>query len=144
MIEAQSNSKRNNPKDAIAAQAEIRELIRQSSDEWGELNELYKKEARKKKSKFTSEELEVQNALVTQLYAEIEKVKEAQMQGYARGGALEEGISVNLTALAALDSMDIYQSSDGESKRGSCCCGVLDAQVSIGLELTYFYVTSQN
>lgn len=63
LIEEQSNSKRNNPKEAIAAQAEIRELIRQASDEWSELNEMYKKEARKKKSKFTQEELEVQQAL---------------------------------------------------------------------------------
>lgn len=63
LIDEQSNSKRNNPKEAIAAQAEIRELIRQAGDEWGELNELYKKEARKKKSKFTLEELEVQQAL---------------------------------------------------------------------------------
>ncbi len=52
-----------NPKEAIASQAEIRELIRQAGDEWSELNELYKKEARKKKSKFTPEELEVQQAL---------------------------------------------------------------------------------
>ena len=51
LIEEQSASKRNNPKEAIAAQADIRELIRQASDEWSELNDLYKKEARKKKSK---------------------------------------------------------------------------------------------
>ena len=63
LIEEQNASKRNNPKEAIAAQAEIRELIRQAQDEWGELNEMYKKEARKKKSKFTQEELEVQQAL---------------------------------------------------------------------------------
>ncbi|KAL7480416.1 hypothetical protein ACHAW6_006107 [Cyclotella cf. meneghiniana] len=115
MMGEQSNSKRTNPKEAIAAQAEIRELIRQSSDEWAELNELYKKEARKKKSKFTPEELEVQNALVVQLHAEIEKVKEAQLQGYANRSAVEEGIKVNLGALAALDSMDIYQSDDQTS-----------------------------
>ena len=63
LIEEQSESRRINPKEAIAAQAEIRELIRQASDEWGELNEMYKKEARKRKSKFTPEELEVQQAL---------------------------------------------------------------------------------
>ena len=63
LIEEQNASKRNNPKEAIAAQAEIRELIRQAQDEWGELNDMYKKEARKKKSKFTQEELEVQQAL---------------------------------------------------------------------------------
>lgn len=51
------------PKEAIAANAEVRELVRQAGDEWAELNELYKREARKKKSKFTPEELEVQQSL---------------------------------------------------------------------------------
>ena len=103
----QMNSNRTNPKEAIAAQAEIRELIRQSSDEWSELNELYKRESRKKKSKFTPEELEVQNTLVVQLSKEIEKVREAQLQGYMNRSGLDEGIQFNLGALAALDSMDM-------------------------------------
>jgi hypothetical protein len=107
MQDEQLNSKRTNPKEAIAAQAEIRELIRQSSDEWAELNELYKKESRKKKSKFTVEELEVQNTLVVQLSKEIEKVRDVQLQGYANRSGLEDGIQVNLGALAALDSMDM-------------------------------------
>lgn len=107
MQEEQIQSKRTNPKEAIAAQAEIRELIRQSADEWGELNELYKRESRKKKSKFTPEELEVQNTLVVQLNKEIEKVRDVQLQGYAARSGLEEGIQVNLGALAALDSMDM-------------------------------------
>ncbi|KAL7529911.1 hypothetical protein ACHAWF_003156 [Thalassiosira exigua] len=114
LIEEQTNSKRNNPKEAIAAQAEIRELIRQASDEWAELNEMYKKEARKKKSKFTQEELEVQQALVMQLKQEIEKVKEAQGAGYARGGAAEQNIQLNLGALAALDAADL--SNNGRAK----------------------------
>ena len=107
MQEEQIQSKRTNPKEAIAAQAEIRELIRQCSDEWGELNELYKRESRKKKSKFSAEELEVQNTLVVQLNKEIEKVRDVQLQGYAARSGLEEGIQVNLGALAALDSMDM-------------------------------------
>ena len=70
-------------------------------------SELYKRESRKKKSKFSPEELEVQNTLVVQLSKEIEKVKDAQLQGYANRSSLEEGIQVNLGALAALDSMDM-------------------------------------
>ena len=101
------------PKVKIAAQAEIRELVRQAQDEWSELNEMYKKEARKKKSKFTPEELEVQQALVMQLNAEIEKVKDVQMAGYSRGGAVDKGVKLNLGALAALDAVD-FQSASGE------------------------------
>lgn len=75
-----------NAKDIIKAQAEIREHIRQAQDEWKLMDEIYKKEARKKKSKFTIEELEVQAELVKRLYVEIEKVKDTQARGYARGG----------------------------------------------------------
>jgi SYP7 family syntaxin len=76
-----------NAKEIIKLQAEIREQIRQGSDEWTEMEAIYKKEARKKKSKFTTEELEVQSELIRRLYVEIEKVKEAQMRGYAKNSA---------------------------------------------------------
>jgi len=116
LIEEQSSSKRSNPKEAIAAQAEIRELIRQASDEWSELNDMYKKEARKKKSKFTTEELEVQQALVMELNKQIESVKEAQLAGYGRGGAMEQTVQLNLGALAALDAADL-SNNDGTNTK---------------------------
>lgn len=107
------------PKVKIATQAEIRELVRQAQDEWSELNEMYKKEARKKKSKFTPEELETQQSLVMELQAQIEKVKDVQMAGYySRGGMVDEGVTLNLGALAALDAVD-FDSANGEL---ICCC----------------------
>lgn len=112
LIEQQSNAVSLNPKDSITAQAEIREVIRQASDEWNELNEIYKKEARKKKSKFTEEELEVQQALVMQLKQEIDKVKDAQQGGYARGGATLQNSKLNLGALAALDAADLSRNGE--------------------------------
>jgi hypothetical protein len=124
LIEAQNNSKKLNPKEVIAAQAEIREVIRQASDEWAEINELYKNEARKKKSKFTPEELEVQQALVTQLKSEIDKVKEGQLATHARGGMAEQqNVQLNLSALAALDAVDFSMESttgggNGKKKQG--------------------------
>ena len=75
-----------NPTQLIKLQAEIREEIRQANDEWKELDAIYKREARKKRSKFTPEELETQAQLVQQLYEQIEKVREAQMAGFARAG----------------------------------------------------------
>ena len=50
---------------------------------------------------------------VMQLLAEIEKVKDAQLAGYAKGGggssaATNEKIHLNLNALAALDAADFY------------------------------------
>jgi SYP7 family syntaxin len=80
-----------NAKEIIKMQAEVRENLRQATEEWKEMDAIYKKEARKKKSKFTVEELEVQQELVRRLHAEIEKIKEAQMRGYSKtrdtGGA---------------------------------------------------------
>ena len=75
-----------NAKDIIKMQAEVRENIRQATDEWKQLEKLYKKEARKKKSKFSPEELEVQSELVKRLYAKIEEVKNIQTKGYSKSG----------------------------------------------------------
>lgn len=89
-----------NAKEIIKTQAEIREQIRQSTDEWRELEGIYKKEARKKKSKFSPEELEIQSELVRRLYAEIEKVKDAQMKGYAKTRAPDAAAALNTKAMA--------------------------------------------
>jgi hypothetical protein len=45
-----------------------------------------------------------------QLLAEIEKVKDAQLAGYAKGASasINEKIQLNLNALAALDAADFY------------------------------------
>jgi hypothetical protein len=75
-----------NPTQLIKLQAEIREEIRQTQDEWKELDAIYKREARKKRSKFTPEELETQAQLVQQLFEQVEKIRQAQMAGFARGG----------------------------------------------------------
>jgi hypothetical protein len=80
-----------NARELIQLQSQVREGLRQAGDEWNEMDAIYKKEARKKKSKFTTEELEVQSELVRRLYVELDKVKNAQMRGYAKdqqGGAL--------------------------------------------------------
>ena len=51
-----------------------------------------------------------QSPRVMQLLAEIDKVKDAQLAGYAKGGsaANNEKIQLNLNALAALDAADFY------------------------------------
>ena len=70
------------------------------------MDEIYKTEVRKKRSKFTPEELEIQLELVRRLHAEIEKIKEAQMRGYARGRTPDVAVSLNSKALA---SIGMYQ-----------------------------------
>jgi len=103
----------NNPKEVIARQAEIREEIRQAEDEWKEMQGLYKREARKKRSKFTTEQLEVQQTLVQRLNAEIEKVKEAQTQGYVKRDKADDAVKLNVAALASLNSTDFNGAQGG-------------------------------
>lgn len=87
-----------NAKEMIKLQAEIRENIRQASDEWKEMDEIYKKEARKKKSKFTVEELNAQSEFCQKLHNELEKVKEAQMRGYAKNRNPSASVALNTKA----------------------------------------------
>ena len=47
-----------------------------------------------------------------QLNQEIEKVKEAQLAGFSRGGQMEQNVQLNLGALAALEAVDL--SNNGE------------------------------
>ena len=105
-----------------------------SSEEWNEINELYKNEARKKKSKFTPEELEVQQALVMQLKSEIDKVKEGQLAAHARGGMLgeQQNVQLNLSALAALDAVDFStESGGGGGGNGKMRCLVCSAYMTL-------------
>lgn len=92
-----------NPKEVIVMQNEIREEIRVINEEWEEMNKIYRKEARKRKSKFTPEELEIQKTLVERLGEEIEKMKEVQMRGFGGGGA---------AAMKGLDSSPLHQAVD--------------------------------
>ena len=101
----------NNPKEIIARQAGIREEIRQASDDWKELDGIYKNEAKKRKSKFSQEDLELQHVLVQRLYAQIDSVKESQMKGYAPGAGEDLAANLNLKALAALDTTQFGTSS---------------------------------
>jgi hypothetical protein len=94
-----------NAKEVIKIQADVREQIRVATEEWNEMDTIYKKEARKKKSKFTLEELEIQSELVRRLQHEIEKVKDAQMRGYAKKGNTPEG---NTVASNLLNAKPLY------------------------------------
>merc|ERR1712154_688375 len=93
----------NNPKEAIQRRTAIREEIRQAEDEWAELNGLYESEVRKRCSKFTQEQLDVQQTLVQRLYAELEKVKELQAMGYTKGNRDDIAAQLNTQALTNID-----------------------------------------
>ena len=116
-----------NAKEIIALQAQVRETIRQAGDEWNEMDAIYKKEARKKKSKFTPEELEVQSELVRRLQAELEKVKEAQLRGYSSGA----GTGRDASTAVSLNTKTMYSDA---GKTVCACVPCVSVCVSGGLQ----------
>jgi len=96
-----------NPNEVIKSKSMMREEIRQASEEWKEMEQLYKAEARKRKSKFTKEQLDIQQTLVHRLNAEIEKVRDMQAQGYARRDTDDVAAKMNVQALVSLNATDL-------------------------------------
>lgn len=98
-------------KDVIARRAQVREELRQANDEWTEMDELYKNEARKKRSKFTREELEIQQTLVQRLRVEIDKLSgalQSQQQQYHQTGRGErDDVVASAANVQALSSVDV-------------------------------------
>jgi len=80
----------NNPKEVIARQTEMREEMRKAQEEWNTLNGIYLNEARKKRSKFSQDQLNAQQESVRRIAEELEKVKQAQMAGYAKNNTSKE------------------------------------------------------
>ena len=117
-LKEQSNLNRsvsmgNNPKAIIEMQSYIRQEIRAMTEEWNEMDALYKNEARKRKSKFTKSELEVQEALLQKLYQEIEACKTAQAIGFTnRSNDDIKAIEFNTKAIQSLDIVAATVSSD--------------------------------
>lgn len=129
----------NNPKEVIARQAAMREEIRMATEEWEELDALYKNEARKRKSKFTQEELDFQQTLVQRLGAELEKAKSLQGKGYARTGTGRDSDSAALNTQA----LNIIDMDDGDGFLGGGAGSALgnangngNGQDNGGVELT--------
>lgn len=100
-----------NPKEVIVLQNQIREQIREISEEYAEMNNIYRKEARKRKSKFTPEELEIQATLVERLGEEIDNIKEVQMRGFGGGGTKANVAALN-TNLQGLEDSPLHRNID--------------------------------
>jgi len=100
-----SVASRKDPKEVIKIQHEIRELITEVEEKHTTLEGIYKKEIRKRKSKFTAQELELQHTLVRRLGSEIEKVKGVLKGGF--GSTQNDVANLNTKSLASLDESHI-------------------------------------
>eukprot|EP01041_Mallomonas_annulata_P009789 gene9789-20360_t len=75
----------NAAKDVISSQNKIREEIAELSDEWKQLDALYRAEAKKRKSKYSHDELQTRQQIIVQLQQEIQGIKDFQRAGYIKG-----------------------------------------------------------
>jgi hypothetical protein len=57
--------------------------------DWRELDQLYRNEARKRRSKFSPEEMAYRQEALIELQNEINAIKEMQRSGYVKGVVLQ-------------------------------------------------------
>ena len=69
-----------NPKELISAQSKIRTELTTLNANWGELDSVHRAEAKKKRSKFTPEEMSNRQQILTALQMEIQNIKEMQVK----------------------------------------------------------------
>uniref|UniRef100_A0A7S1BK55 t-SNARE coiled-coil homology domain-containing protein n=1 Tax=Corethron hystrix TaxID=216773 RepID=A0A7S1BK55_9STRA len=72
-----------NPKAVIQIQHEVRQHLKDLDDEWKQLDGMYRTEVNKRRSKFTTEELEMQQQMIFQLQREIYQLREAERGAFA-------------------------------------------------------------
>lgn len=72
-------------KETIECQAQIRRLLITVSEEWDELSRLFQMEAKKRRSKYSPEDLERRRTVVGELQLEIKTIKDIQRAGFITG-----------------------------------------------------------
>ncbi|CAM9151853.1 unnamed protein product [Ectocarpus fasciculatus] len=72
-------------KEAIECQAQIRRELITISEEWDELNRIFQIEAKKRRSKYSAEELSRRRMMVGDLQLEIKNIKDIQRSGFITG-----------------------------------------------------------
>lgn len=73
------------PKLLIGAQSKVRNELAQVNDEWRELDTIYRLEAKKRRSKFSPEELQERQEMLVSLQQQIMEIKDMQRAGYIKG-----------------------------------------------------------
>ncbi len=74
-----------NPKDLIGSQSKLRNELSCVTDEWRELDTIFRLETKKRRSKFSPEELAERQNMLVDLQNQIQDIKEMQRAGYVKG-----------------------------------------------------------
>ncbi len=104
-----------NPKELITAQSKIRTELATLQDEFKDLDSILSHETKKKRSKFTPEELQMRQQMLTKLHNEIEGVKEVKRAGYVKG---YQGVQ-----MVSMENHEICTAPDGGGMGGNSGSG---------------------
>lgn len=80
-----------NPKDLITEQSKLRQEMVLLLDEWKAMETIYRAEVKKKRSKYTPEEMADRNNTLQLFFQEIQGIKEVQRSGYVKSGGMGKG-----------------------------------------------------
>ena len=81
-VQQMEKSPGSNPRGIIEGNSKIRTELKTLTDNWTELDTLYKTEAKKKRSKYSKESMAERQQMLVTLRLEIEKIREMQRKGY--------------------------------------------------------------
>lgn len=101
-----------NPKQQIEQDSKVRKILRELNEDLQELEQLYNSEARKRRSKYTKEELQLREEVVRLLSQEIEQVRAAQRGGYIQGYDIKP-------AVVAMEDHELFQPKADDGGPGS-------------------------
>jgi hypothetical protein len=103
-----------NPKDLITEQSKLRQEMVLLMDEWKAIEALYRAEAKKKRSKYSAEEMLDRNNTLQQLFVEIQAIKDVQRSGYVKSGPAKGYEAVRQ---ADMSEAEMFRKRDGDGQR---------------------------
>jgi hypothetical protein len=100
-----------NPKELITAQSKVRTELTTLNEEWKELDNIHRHEAKKKRSKLSSEEMSWRQQIISSLLAEIQAIRDIQRAGYVKG--------YQSVAMVTLEESELFKPKDSSDANTS-------------------------
>lgn len=96
-----------NPTELITNQSKVRTELNLISEEWKELDTVHRLEKRKKRSRYTQEELDARGMVVYTLQMSIQAIKDSQRSGFVKG--------IETKRMLTMEESDLFKKRDIET-----------------------------
>lgn len=106
-----------NPTELITNQSTVRTELNLISEEWKELDTIHRLEKRKKRSRYTQEELDARGMVVYTMQVSIQAIKDSQRSGFVKGIETKRMVTMEESELFA--KRDLESGAVGASNAGS-------------------------